>query len=88
MSLTSSPTEAPSSWLLDFTPAPPDAPDIVRYAIEHGVRFLVADWRAHAEQTQLTDASDVAMGLIVINQINVLRLITGEYYAGNFKTTQ
>lgn len=88
MSLMSLPTDKPSVSLLDLTPDPPPAPDIVRYAIENGVRFLVADWRAHAEQTQLTDASDVAMGLIFINQVNVLRVITGDYYAGNFNSRQ
>lgn len=88
MSTTSLPMPAPYKSLLDLTPDPPPAPDIVRYAVLHGIRFLVVDWRAHAEQTNQTDASDIAMGLIVINQINVLRLLTGDYYAGGYTGLQ
>lgn len=88
MPIMSLPTDTPSVSLFDLTPDPPPAPDIVRYAIENGVRFLVIDWRAHAEQTQLTDAGDVAMGLIFVNQTNVLRVITGNYYAGDYKKQQ
>lgn len=48
----------------------------------HGVRFSVAEWSVRAEQTLQTDASDAAMWLISDNQINVLRVLTGGYYAG------
>ncbi|MCX7063048.1 MAG: hypothetical protein NT024_00425 [Proteobacteria bacterium] len=66
----------------------PPAPDIVRYAVLHGVRFSVAEWSVRAEQTLQTDASDAAMWLISGNQINVLRVLTGEYYAGQRAAVQ
>lgn len=88
MSNTSLPMPTPYTSLLDLTPTPPTAPDIVRYAVLHGVRFLVVDWNAHAEQTTQSDAGEIAIGLIVINQTNVLRLLMGEYYAGDCRTLQ
>ena len=50
----------------------------------HGVRISVSvvPWSVRAEQTLQTDASDAAMWLISDNQINVLRVLTGGYYAG------
>ena len=87
MSLSCSPNEKPYEWRLELTDSIPTAPEIVRYAIEQGIQFWVDDFSAQARQRDTTDASNVAIGLIICNQENVLRLITGLYYHGDFRCT-
>jgi hypothetical protein len=50
----------------------------------HGVRISVCvfPWSVRAEQTLQTDAGDAATRLISDNQLNVLLVLTGGYYAG------
>jgi hypothetical protein len=50
----------------------------------HGVRISVCvfPWSVRAEQTLQTDAGDAATRLIADNQLNVLLVLTGGYYAG------
>jgi hypothetical protein len=63
----------------------PLAPDVVRYAVAQGVVFVISSFRAHAEVIDNTPGVDIAMGLIAINNENVLRVLNGTYYAETFK---
>lgn len=85
MSDTSSQINEPYASLVDLTSTLPTAPEIVRYAIDNGVEFFVDAFRAHARQRDTTDAGDIAVGLIIGNQDNVLRVLMGQYYHGDYR---